>query len=158
MANVFTIDGFIPSSKISSWPELVLFNGLEFSLVLKDIVKVLNIDQDLKFLKKNLSAFWACEAQFKPSHGIQALNWTWLTLILNIYPNCMHTVKASSFQEWLTTFEALNTAQLNHLFSKTVNKNFRTSTEIWRSSSMCSYTFPHFSHSFWKRGTYQKKN
>lgn len=51
-ANVFTIDGFIPSSKISSWPELVLFNGLEFSLVLKDIVKVLNIDQDLKFLKK----------------------------------------------------------------------------------------------------------
>lgn len=57
MANVFTIDGFIPSSKISSWPELVLFNGLEFSLVLKDIVKVLNIDQDLKFLKKNLSAF-----------------------------------------------------------------------------------------------------
>lgn len=52
MASVFTIDGFILSSKISSWPELVLFNSLELSLVLRDIVKILNIDQDLKFLKQ----------------------------------------------------------------------------------------------------------
>lgn len=56
------------SSAVPSAPELVLFNDLEFSLVLRGIVEVLNITRDLKFVK---NAFCTFEVQFKPFHGNQ---------------------------------------------------------------------------------------
>jgi len=59
-------------------------------------------------------------------------------------------------QEWLTTSEALNKAQLNHLISKTVNRIFKTSIWLWRGSSfsVCSDTLFHRSG---KWGTYQRE-